>query len=141
MSGFFESVEELRKYHELPEIQQGSMSGGFDLNYYQRLYDTGHLHCVAALSDSQLVGWGILLVVRIPRRQQPLCNTDVLWSKNGRAGAAVLRRLFNLAENYGAPLLITATAGGRLDNQLARSDRARVTHHTYVYSSDHPDAH
>jgi hypothetical protein len=139
LSGFFQSVEELRQRHELPELYS---LGGFDLNQYQRLYDSGNLHCAAAISaEGRLLGWGLLTVVKIPRRTLPLCSTDVMWAKNPRAGAAVLRRLLAITENYGAPLLITARTGGRLDSQLARSRHARQTHTVYIYDRNPSDEH
>lgn len=140
MRGFSDSIADLHAMHESPLLRDGS---AYDVDAYQRLHEQGLLHVVAVTADEgdELLAWGLLTVAKLPRRETPLCATDVMWSKTRVAGAALMRRLSGLADCYGAPLVITAAAGGALDDQLGRSQFATRTHHVYIYSRDKPDPH
>lgn len=127
-AGFVESVAKLKAEAELPLFAKDVES--YDVQQYQNLHDLGYLKCVAVISDAgKLLGWGVLMTLPTPRRNSTMYTTDAMYSEAAGASFLMLRRFLKIAD--GAPVVITASVGGRLDRALSNSSIGTKTHHVY----------
>lgn len=127
MPGFRESVELLKTEAELPLFADQAAS--YDVARYQHLHSLGYLKCLAVLDGRRLRGWGVLMTLPTPRRDSTMFTTDAMWADNNYASFLLLRKFIKIAD--GAPVVVTAAAGGRLDRSFSKSQIATKTHHVY----------